>query len=377
MATKGRQRRKERRAERRENRNIRKRGPNKAVYGGSEERLKTLRGNSDEDLDRAQSDYRVDNQATRDELANARSQEQGAFGDYKGYESTAKGSRAGYESGISSIGDAAGRGAATRNTAFESNRLAGTADNVLARRAAELAGAPTIGQATDTAIGANNAAAQARLGQSLGLANRQARGLAGSMGEGGALAMQQAMANAGAGAADALAMNNTEQSQLAADMRLQAALRQNELDVNSANLGLSTRMGAAEQDRAAQLAIAEANAAGDYDSALQMQQARGGLMQNDVNNMGNASGRQLNLLGARADLATGRQGMAQNAEQIVRQGQQAIEGAQLGADSAYNAAKYAAAQENSPFSKLKKVVSGHDMIKGTAPAANLFGFGNK
>lgn len=388
MATRGRKRRQKRRAGRREQRDLRKRGPKDAQYGGSQEALDKARGSAADDTRTAERKYSLADNESRDELDRARGLEEDSERDYRGYEQASRGSRDSYASSIDSIGTSAnyargernsalGDAQSTRNQAYSQNQLTGTADNVLARRSAELAGAPTIGQAVETNIGANAANAQARLGQSMGLANRQARGLAGSMGEGGALAMQQAMASAGANSADLLAQNNTQQGQMAADLRLQAALRQNDLDVDSANLGLTTRMGAAEQERANQMAVAGANAgdilnvgnanAGNiYDAALQQTSARAGLMQQDAANQQNIGNRQLNLLGTRMDMAGNRQALAQQDVAGARQGEQFIEGAQLGVDQANNAQAYQAALANSPLNKLRNVLGGIRTVKSIA-----------
>lgn len=367
MATKGRKRRQERRATRKENRSLRKNGAKTAFYGGSEEAQKQYQSESKVAVDRNEGRDREANNDSRQELYRARDLEGAAEDERQGYASTAQSSRDAYSGDVSRIGwgaygaenqrnEALGSAVGTRNQAFAQNQLTGTAENALARRSAELAGSPTIGQAVETSIGANNANAQARLGQSIGLANRQSRGLAGSMGEGGALALQQAMASAGANQADLLAQNNTQQGQLAADLRLQAALRQNQLDVDSANLGLGTRMTAAEQERANQLAIAGANAgdqlnignlnaAGTYDAALQTAAARGALMQQDAANQQNAGSRQLNLLGTRANIGLQRQDAAQQGLRDANQSNQFIEGTAAGINQMENQRAYNAAVE--------------------------------
>jgi hypothetical protein len=370
MATRGRK----RRQERRENRRLRKEGPDTAFYGGSKETQKDYQRESRQDV--ARSEQR-DTEAYRDtilEQKRTRGLEGEAENERRGYADTAASSRNAYSGDVDAIGDQANRanwmrnyalGGATgaRNQAYEQNQLTGTAENALARRAQELQGVPSIGGAVNTAIGANNAAAQARLGQSMGLANRQARGMAGSLGEGGALALQQAMASSGANAADLMAQNNTMQSQLAADLRLQGALRQNQLDVDSANLGLNTRMGAAEQERANQMAVAAANAgdilgvgnanAGNvYDAALQTAGARAGLMQQDASNQQVAGNRQLNLLGASNNLAVNGQQAAQQGLRDARQNNQFIEGTAAGIDQAENQRRYQEAQNKNGFQKF-------------------------
>jgi hypothetical protein len=385
MATKGRQRRQERRARRRESRQLRKSGPKAALYGGTQERLDKYREDAELDIGRAERREQESYSSTRNELGRTRTLEKEAEDDRRGYEQTARGSRDAYSGDVDAIGDQANRAnymrthalggaTGTRNQAYAQNQLTGTAENALARRTQELQSVPSIGSAVNTAIGANNAAAQARLGQSMGLANRQARGMAGSLGEGGALALQQAMASSGANAADLMAQNNTMQSQLAADLRLQGAMRQNEIDVGSADLGLNTRMGAAEAERANQMAVAAANAGdilsvGDanagnaYDAALQTANARANLMQQDATNRGAADTRQLALLGARNDTALNLQQLSQQGLRDANQNQQFVEGTQAGADQAVAMGKYAAAVENSPLNKLRNVLGGIRTVK--------------
>lgn len=153
------------------------------------------------------------------------------------------------------------QGINTRNNALATNSLAGTAEGVLAQRSSDLAGAPSITAMNEDNILANQANAQAQQQRSTQMLNRQAMGLAAGQGEGGALAMQQAMASAGAGAADLAAAKNAQLAESTAASRYGASQAQRGELVDTANLGLTTRMGAAEQERANQMGVAGANAA--------------------------------------------------------------------------------------------------------------------
>lgn len=378
MATRGRKRRQERREKRRENRRLRKEGPDTAFYGGSEEAQQDYQRESRQDVARSEVREAESYRDTLREQRRTRDLESGAENERRGYADAAASSRSAYGSDVDAIGGQANRanymrshalsGAqGVRNQAFAQNRLTDTAENALARRTAELAGVPTIGHAVETNIGANNANAQARLAQSMGLANRQARGVAGSLGEGGALAMQQAIASAGANAGDLLAQNNTQQSQLAADMRLEAAIRQNELDVGAADLGLKTRMGAAEQERINQLDVAGANAddilgigrdnaTTALDAALKQADARAILMKQDADMMAAAGDRHTSLLSASNKLALGGQELAQQGLRDARQNNQFIEGTAAGIDQAENLRRYQEAQNKNGFQKFVSTV---------------------
>lgn len=170
---------------------------------------------------------------------------------------------------LGGAGDAAAReltsgasaGIDARNNALATGSLVGSTDNALSQRRSTLAGSPTLGQATETAISANaqNAAAQqARAGQMI---QRQAMGLAASQGEGGALAMQQALASAGAGAADMAGQTNLALADQNAQLRHAAATGQRQEDVDLANSDVTARLGANQAERSAQLGIADKNAA--------------------------------------------------------------------------------------------------------------------
>lgn len=147
-----------------------------------------------------------------------------------------------------------------RANALGTNALTGSTENILAQRAAQIGASPTIGQAIETNIGANIANANQQLARSTQMLNRQAMGLAAGQGEGGALAMQQAMANAGVNAADLTAQKNMQLADISAQNRLTAALTQREQDLAEAGYASQARLGAAEKERTNQLGFAEKDA---------------------------------------------------------------------------------------------------------------------
>ncbi len=147
-----------------------------------------------------------------------------------------------------------------RDRALATNALTGSAESILAQRAAQIGASPTIGAATETNILANEANAGARTANATQMLNRQAMGLAAGQGEGGALAMQQAVASAGAASGDMAAQSNLALGDQAAQSRYAAAMAQRDQDLAEAGYASDTRMGAAEAERQAQLAIAGQNA---------------------------------------------------------------------------------------------------------------------
>jgi len=148
----------------------------------------------------------------------------------------------------------------TRNSALNTNQLTGTAENVLQQRTAQIAGTPSIGSLTDTALLQSAQNAQQQLGANAGMLNRQAMGLAAGQGEGSALAMQAALAGAGQGASDALVQNQLQQNDLAAQLRFAAAQQQRQQDLTEADYASQLRMSTAGAERQAQLGFAGANA---------------------------------------------------------------------------------------------------------------------
>ena len=171
---------------------------------------------------------------------------------------------------------------AERNRALNTNQLTGTAENVLAQRAAQVGGiqgmgaagenilaqrqaavnaAPSIGSLTESAIGQNTANANAQLSRGLQENVRRAQGLAASQGEGGALAMQQALASAGASAGDITAQKNLALMDQSAALRQQAAMQQRGETLSDADLAMQTRLGGAQTDQ--ERALAEAGYSSD------------------------------------------------------------------------------------------------------------------
>lgn len=334
--TKGRRRRKERRAKRREQRSLRKNGPKEQFYGGSQEALDSARKSADRNVSEASDSFDSAQRTAKTEMSRLRKTSTSAESDYEASKAQTQESRSGYQSSIAGIGQNAQQAIAMRNNALAQNDL---------------------NAAANTAINQNNAVAQQRLAQSIGLQNRAARGLAGSMGEGGALAMQQAMASAGAGAADLSAQNQVTQAQLANDMRY----------------------GAAQQQVANALSVADANAGTQYDSGLQLANANAGLMQSDANLQQLADARSQNLLSMRGQMAELGVSSALSNQGQQLQNQQTINGTQLGVDQATAAQKYAAAQANSPLAKLNNVLTGIKTVKGItkegSAASGLLGIG--
>lgn len=266
-----------------------------------------------------------------------------------------------------------GRGGAMgeRNNALATNSLVGSTDSILATRGAELAGSPTLGQATEGAILANQKNAQAQQQATTQMLNRQAMGLAAGQGEGGALALQTAMAGAGAASGDAATQMNLQQAQQNAGMRFDAATGQRLEDVNSANMGLDARLGAAQQERANQLAVAEANAgtiqntAGaqaelGYQSAIATQGAKEKLTGAQQASVNQSSAGKLHLGDRAGNLATGGATIAAGGESMDKEYQSNILTAK------FNSGKEL--EDNKPKSFGQKVQGVLDPFKLTTPA---------
>lgn len=220
------------------------------------------------------------------------------------------------------------------------------AEGTLQKRMAELAGKPTIGDATEAALQANRQNAQEQLAQQVGLLNRQARGMAGSMGEGGALAMQQAMASAGAGGADLAAMNQNQLNQLAGDARYKAGMAQRLEDVDTADLGMKTRLGAISDEL----------------------NARQGLMDTDQRQQALAGQRQLQLLGARNQMAGGLYGVESSKLSDARDRQDFLYGTAFAQD------QEAAAQR---FEEAKRKNTGQRIISTIFDPLDFRGSGSQ
>lgn len=225
---------------------------------------------------------------------------------------------------------------ATRDNALATGGLAGTTESVLSQRAAAVAAAPTIGQATEAGIVANAANAGANQSRAGGLIDRQALGLASSQGEGGAAAMQQAIASATAAKGDMAGASNLALNEQNAALRLSAAQQQNAQTMAEAGYAADARLGAAGQDRTAQLAVAAQNAAAleaaagarattglnvaqsqgqlAYDAAQRDQAARAAGAGQAQTQQNLTSSRDLNLGAQRSNVATGNTASAQTME---------------------------------------------------------------
>jgi len=112
--------------------------------------------------------------------------------------------------------------AAQQRTQGAYDGIQSSADRAIAMRNQALA-ANDLNAAADRGIQQNNALAQQRLALAIGQQNRAAQALASGQGEGGALAMQAAIAQAGQANADQALQSDLAQAQLANDMRYKAA----------------------------------------------------------------------------------------------------------------------------------------------------------
>jgi hypothetical protein len=373
-----------RRRERKENKRLRKEGPDTAKLGGSDKSQRRLLRTAKADLGSAREDVKESRAETGVQLEETQGRADQSNRDYRNDRGLSRASREDFIGGIGSIGAGADQASTTRNNALggatgirnnalASNQLTGSAESILAQRQAQLAGVPTIGQATNNAISAQAQSANAMLANQVGIQNRAARGLAGSMGEGGALAMQQAIGGAAAGAADQAAQSQLAQNQLASQMRFNAALTQNQQDVAAADAAVGLRMGAAEQERQAQLGIAGANAAdtlsvgganaaNGYDATLQAQQARGALMGGDAAKAQASGAYAGNMLGAANSMAVNRATLAQDAKGQANQNQQFMA---AGIDQMQNQNAYEAAKRNNPLQKAISTVFDPGDLRGS------------
>lgn len=225
---------------------------------------------------------------------------------------------------------------ATRSNALATGSLAGTAESVLAQRQAALAAAPSIQQANETNIAANAVNAGANQERAAQMITRQGMGLAAGQGEGGALAMQQALASAGSAIGDNAGQSNLALNESNAAARYAAAMAQNAQTVDSANLGLSTRMDAAAAERANQMGVAQANA-GSLESAAGNRATAGLGVANQIG--------QMSVDAAKADQAARAAGASQAQAQSAQSGAQSLQLAGLGANLASGNATTATAAE--------------------------------
>lgn len=374
-------------ASRRDARQRRRAGPETTIYGGSDGALADMRRHNKIDDANARIRENKADKALSDQLGKTDESADRAYKTARDLEREGRGDRRGARDAIGGIQSGADGAADTRNSALQSsmgtlnnalgrNALTGSAESVLAQRKAELAGVPTIGQATDTALAANQANANANLANQIGMQNRAARGMAGSMGEGGALAMQQAMASAGANAGDQAAQNQMQQAQLAAQMRFGAAQQQNQQDLATANLGTDLRMGAAEAERqnqmnvaganaASQMGVGDANAAMGYDAGLQRSNAAQGLagLTTGAANAAQGASTQLQGLGQSAANAYG--DFANNVRGQVNQNTLGVENAAAGVDAANKSAAYADAMAKRGGQKMAQGLGGVTSIIGS------------
>jgi hypothetical protein len=275
----------ERRDSRRKNRDLRRNGPDKQYYGGSEDALAKTRATAEGELADA-SDRKLSAANKLDAVGDrANRLESDAGRDYSSAKSQYNSDRGDAQAAVSG--------------------LSRTAENAIVARNAAIAASPTMSQSAESALSTRKnelaaaqaqqaQAAQQRLSQSIGMNNRAALGMASGAGESGALGIQQAIATGAQGGVQALSDNNIQQDELLAQQGL-----------DSVNVGLDTRMGAAGADRDALLARAQSDQALRYGAAQDTVNGNMGLLGASAGQQQLASGRQLNLLGQRADIAGG------------------------------------------------------------------------
>lgn len=355
----------------REARKRRREGPERSYYGGTIGEQQNFQKKAGQDENAARERETTAYDSLRKQKGRAAEDTDRARTEYRDRATATGNTMTDYGRGINAIGDAANKGQELRNTALGRDRLTGTAENALQQRSNALAASPNLMQATNQAIAAQEAASRDQLAQKLGMMNRQARGLAGSMGEGGALAMQQALASAGAGAADVLATNQTGLDQRSSEMRYGAAQAQRAEDVASADLGLGTRMDAAAAERQAMLDTAERNASGLYDASLQQQNARGNLMQTSLATQDMASGRQQNFAAQENALEGAGYEAAANSFQNAVSNRAALEGTLMGVDMQRRQAEYEAAQNTGFTAFMGRLSDGFTNLKAAADSSDL------
>lgn len=296
---------------RKEGKRLRDQGaPDQQYYGGSKEKFDELTKSAERDVKRGKVAEATELNELKKERQNTREDEDVASRERDLDSATRRQSRFDYANKIGNIRS--------------------DAEGTIQQRMSELAGKPTIGQATEAAMLANRQNAQEQLAQQVGLMNRQARGMAGSMGEGGALAMQQGMASAGAGAADLAAMNQNQLNTLGANMRFSAAQQQRAEDVDTANLGMQTRLGAISDEL----------------------NARQGLLASDQQQAALAGQRQLQLLGARNQMAGGIYGIESSKLADARDRQDYMYGTQLQQDQQAAAQRFDLAKRKNTAQRL-------------------------
>lgn len=299
-----------RRAKRRAARDAKKVAKQQYV-GGSEDALKDLRENAANEIAGSRADYDAAAQRLNDVGDKALAEADSAGADYTASRDRALESRQKAQASLAGIQGGADKAIAMRNAALAKNNL---------------------NDAAGTAITANEAVAAQRLSRAQGALNAQARGLAGGMGEGGSLAMQQALASAGAGSADLAAENQLNLTEAANKTRFDAAQGQvqNELGVADANAGTTYDAGINTSSASQNLYNADQAA---RDAATQRQ--------------GNFFAQGVSTAGAGLDSTLGNKGQELNNEQTINT-------AQISADQARANAVAEAARKNSGLNKFER-----------------------
>lgn len=181
------------------------------------------------------------------------------------------------QASVLGIGAGAGQASNILGQAYGANQLTGTAENILNQRAAAMAAAPSYAQLANEAIAAQTQGMQDQTRFAQGQLGRRAMGMAAGMGEGGALAAQQAMASLIGGGADMAAQSQLQNAAAAAQMRAEAAANQRGETVGEAGYASQARLGAAQQERANQLATAGQQSQLAYNAGLATNAAQAGL----------------------------------------------------------------------------------------------------
>ncbi len=222
---------------------------------------------------------------------------------------------------VNALNPAAAQASGIVQNAYGTNQLTGTTENARAQRDSALAGQPSLGALANQAMAAQQAQMQNQTNFAQGQLARQAMGVAAGQGEGGALAAQQALAGLTQAGGNIAVQNNLALSQQAADMRAAAAMGTRQEAMDTANLGLNTRLAAAAQERQNQLAAAGKSADLVYGAAKDTNTAQTGYQnaaQNEANTSASAAAAgnsaALGALGALAGFDTAREGMATDKE---------------------------------------------------------------
>lgn len=327
IGTKRGKKREQRREKRRAARKTRREGPSKQYLGGSEKAYKEMSRTAGQGVSEAREGYGGATDRLRETGDRASLLEEDAGEAARRARLDALASRSAYQGAIGGLRSSADSAIGLRNRALLENDL-----NAAATRG----------------IAENEAVARTRLAQNTGLVARQARGLAGSMGEGSALGLQQAIASSGASSAELAARSAADQAAEAAKMRYAAAQGQvaNALGVADANAGLT--YGAAQ----------------DVVGATQAARAQ------DLEAQAAEVARQTVFLNARMQADQAGTGAALDNQGQQFSNQQFVEGTQLGQNTLDAQNKFQAAQNRGLTGFLKRAGGAFSAGKGALDAAD-------